>query len=298
MGERQVWKKSKQLADGESWGTWGGSACPSSHQPQHRRQGTVLSQNLGDFWQPCPCCARCPGSAGFSHTMEQSARASPRAMANTELLHPLALWGNPKTQSKLAQLHVRRGQQAVSKDRHEHSGLQTALLGCSEPGAPQSDAHRAPVTHPKGTVWLVTARPLPSPGVAGRAPSPTQQGRDSQPRSPHVPQATTSCPQRPPARSSWKRRCPQRVSKKGGSTRAEMGLISCLTPNAAQGGGAEGQKQRGVINNPLFPPSPGGGGAGGAWSTAAALQPAHLVGFESREAHVVGADPAVGGRAG
>lgn len=224
VGERQVWKKSEQLADGESWGTRGGSACPSSHRPQHHRRDTVLSQNLRDFWQPCPCCARCPGSAGFSHTMEQSARASPRAMANTEFLHPLALWGNPKTQSKLAQLRVRRGQQAVSKDRHKHSGLQTALLGCSEPGTVAWGPHRAMHTGlqsltPKGRSGWSLHSPCPAPGWQGEPPAPRSRAmtaNPSPPTYPRPPPAVPSAPQHEAAgKGSTPRGCPERVGALG-----------------------------------------------------------------------------------
>lgn len=73
--------------------------------------------------------------------------------------------------------------------------------------------------------------------------------------------------------------------------------MSCLKPKAAQGGlGWGGQKHRGAINSPAAPIPMGC--SGGTWSAAAVLKPAHLVGFESCEAHVVGADPSVGGRAG
>lgn len=92
----------------------------------------------GSLWHFNVIITPCPSSAGFSHTMEQSAQAYPVPIARgpTEgFCSPFA--AHPQNQSKGAGSVSPRGfRLRVRENQHKHGGLQAALFGGSELGAP------------------------------------------------------------------------------------------------------------------------------------------------------------------
>lgn len=94
----------------------------------------------GSLWPFSVIITRCPSSAGFSHTMEQSAQASPVPIARgpTKGFCP-SFAAYPQNQSKGTGSVLPRGFRLRVREDQRHGGLQAALLGRSELGAPQSE---------------------------------------------------------------------------------------------------------------------------------------------------------------
>lgn len=100
----------------------------------------VSLDRTGSLWPFSVITTPCPSSAGFSHTMEQSAQASPVPIAHgpTEGFCP-AFAAYPQNQSKGTGAVLPQGFRLRVRENQQHGGLQAALLGGSELGAPQSE---------------------------------------------------------------------------------------------------------------------------------------------------------------